>query len=108
MIAAFKNIALKSFWPLLSVYGLLFLFLLYKYFMAKSVTSEKLIYEQGYAILMIPVGGILVLAFIFKLWGFNKVANLILSIPAGLILGYFILMVIMWLFVAILFIIGSK
>jgi hypothetical protein len=103
-----KNIFFKSFWYLWSGYVLLFIMLTYKYFRAKSVIVNKIIYEDVYLIQMVPVAIILLASLFFKIVGFPRLANAVVAVPAILFLGYFIIIALMWFFLAVLFNIKGK
>lgn len=108
MIAFIKSILAKSFWPLFFTYGLILIFLIFQFFKTKNATGEKLMYEQGYAILMIPTGFILIAGSLCKLWGMHKMANWVLALPVSLILLYFLFTLITMIFLAGVFIIFGK
>jgi hypothetical protein len=108
MIAFIKSIFFKSFWYLWFGYGLLLLMLVYKYFQAKSVTVNKIIYEEVYLVQMVPVAIILVVSILFKIIGFPRVANAVVAVPAILALAYFIIIAMMWFFLAVVFNLKGK
>jgi len=108
MITNFKTVIDKSFWPLFFLYGLLLMYLLYQYFTAKSVTVDMLFYKQGYAIMMIPVGAVLLVGLIIRPCGFWKVSNWILALPVILAIGYFVITVAIMIFLAVVFILFGK
>ncbi len=55
-----------------------------------------------YVVVMVAAGAV------FKIWGKTRIANLILGVPALIIIFEFLLMMGVWLFLALAFIIFVK
>lgn len=69
---------------------------------------NKEIYDQWFLEKILTVGLILGIAFILKLWGKTRIASLVLGIPALITIITFIIIVIVWLFLALVFILFGK
>lgn len=98
----------KMFWPLVIIYLGYLLFKVYTYFAGKSHAVNQDIYQQFYTKSWLTLGLLLVLALLFKYWGKVRIATLILAVPAGITLGVIIASILVWVFLAAVFIIFGK
>lgn len=104
-----KSILDKIFWPLVCIYILYLLFKLYQYFSGMKYVVDKDFYNQFYVNQFLVVFVIMAFGLILKIWGQDKIASLTLAIPAGITFVMTLLTLLVWIFLAIVFILfGNK
>lgn len=83
-------------------------FIFYFYVEGRSLAVNQKIYFQFYAKSWITTASLLILAFICKWLQFERIATLILAIPAGVTAAILLLSILVWIFVAAIFIIFGQ
>jgi hypothetical protein len=98
----------KIFWPSIGIYIVYLVSITYMHFQRLKFVVDKeyfitLYYKNvGLAVLVMCLG------LIFKLWGKNTLASLIISIPAAIATILFLITILAWVFLAVVMIVFSK
>lgn len=98
----------KMFWPIIGIYITYIISITYMHFNRMKFVVDKEYFinlyfkNVGVAVLVMCLG------LIFKLWGKNTVASLIISIPAAIATFLFLLTILIWVFLAVVMIVFSK
>jgi hypothetical protein len=98
----------KIFWPSIGIYIVYLVSITYMHFQRLKFVVDKeyfitLYYKNvGMAVLVMCLG------LIFKLWGKNTLASLIISIPAAIATFLFLITILAWVFLAVVMIVFSK
>lgn len=103
-----KNLAEKAFWPLLCCYGLYLIYWVYSYFSGLNPSVNREFYDNLYFGKLKTFGLIIGLSIIFKIWGKTGTAGLILGVPAVYKTVTFLLVLLVWLFLAAVMILFGK
>lgn len=108
MYPLMTNFLEKSFWPLMASYSLYVLYWLYSYYADLNPAVNRAFYNNLYFGKLKTVGLILGIAFIFKVCDKTGIASLVLGIPALFKIVSFILVLLVWLFLAAVMIVFGK
>jgi hypothetical protein len=98
----------RIFWPSIGIYIVYLVSITYMHFQRLKFVVDKeyfitLYYKNvGLAVLVMCLG------LIFKLWGKNTLASLIISIPAAIATFLFLITILAWVFLAVVMIVFSK
>jgi uncharacterized membrane protein len=102
------NLLEKAFWPLLCCYGLYLIYWVYTYFSGLNPVVNRAFYDNLYFGKLKTIGLILGASIFFKIWGKSGIAGLILGVPAVYKTVTFLLVLLVWLFLAAVMILFGK
>lgn len=103
-----KNVSNKIFWPLAGIYILYMVYKVYQYYSGIHLVVDKTIYNQWYLKQLYTTGGILLAGIALKISGQNHIATIALVVPAGITCIITLLTILIWLVLAVAFILFGK
>jgi hypothetical protein len=104
-----KSFADKLFWLLTGLYIIFFVVKFVQYFSGIKYVSDLTIYQHMFLKQTITTASVLGAAFLLKVWGYQKAGSLVLAVPAGIYIVKSLLIFLVWLFLAVVFILfGNK
>lgn len=102
------NFLEQYFWSLMACYGVYLIYCVNSYFTGLNQMVNKEFYDNLYLGKLKTVGLIIGVSIIFKVLGKTQIASLVLSVPAVYKIVTFLLVILVWLFLAAAMIIFGK
>lgn len=98
----------KMFYPLLIVYIAYLVYTAYSYYQGLSIPVSQPFYDRFYIKKMLIPLGLLVGGFLFRLLKFPVIGSLVIAVPAVFFILKTLLVLLIWLFLAVVFIVFGK
>lgn len=104
----FQQMLDRIFMPVVVTYILYLIFIGYTYYNGMQYPVNKSFYDQLYLKKILIPAGILTAGWIFRLMKFPALATLVMAVPAGIFLVKTLIILLVWVFLAVVFILFGK
>ena len=98
----------KLFYPFLIVYVAYLVYTVYSYFQGLSTPVSQPFYDRFFAKKMLIPLGLLVGGLLFRFLKYPAIGSLVIAVPAVIFIVKTLLVLLIWLFLAVVFIVFGK